>query len=149
MVGVLRAFAEILPLINHIIDLRDYPGGDLIHLLAIRKKEMSSYRTVIRQSGLEPKRSCGTQDPVRESFPMAKYTMSAVDRGRIKRVLPDGRYEVVLGDDLEKPGIKISPKISDRHQYEEREPVIIGYLFDNTQFAYLHSSLRDYPWFFE
>ena len=68
-------------MINHIIDLRDYPGGDLIHLLAIRKKEMSSYRTVIRQSGLEPKRSCGTQDPVRESFPMAKYTMSAVDRG--------------------------------------------------------------------
>lgn len=80
---------------------------------------------------------------------MAKYTMSAVDRGRIKKVLPDGRYEVVLGDDLEKPGIKISPKISDRHQYEEREPVLIGYLFDNTQLAYLHSSLRDYPWFFE
>jgi hypothetical protein len=75
--------------------------------------------------------------------------MSAVDRGRIKKVLSGGRYEVVIGDDLEKPGIRISPRISDRHSYEEREPVLVGYLLDNAQMPYLHSSLRDYPWSFE
>lgn len=75
--------------------------------------------------------------------------MSAVDRGKIKKSFNDGRYEVVIGDDLEKPGMKISPKLSDNYPYQEHEPVIIGYLFDNPQLPYIHSSLREYPWSFE